>query len=1263
MIVTACAVALVLTDSPAHNPSPTAPPAKEVRWPPLVGQTVNASRASGVRLPLSFEANRGQAHPAVDFLSRSPGSAVFLSAGELVLVKDGPSVPAGPPGSVGLPGVAGRGDTVLRMALTGANASPRVTASRRLAGEANYIIGADSSRWARSIPTYQRVTYDEVYPGIDLVFHWEPEGLEFDFVVAPGADPDLIRFGWSGLNGLDVDRGDLVLDAPLGTIRQAEPFIYQEAKTSRREIPGGYRIDGDSQVSFSVGDYDHKAPLVIDPVIPWSTYLGGTRSDVANAVAVDKKGNTYVAGWTGSIDFPEEGGLESRGERTACELHGDRPPELLASECGDAFVAKIDPTGSRLVYSTYLGGSGADVANAIAVDDAGNAHLTGTTGPGGESQESPRPADFPTTENAYQRAHRGQRGDAFVVKLDANGSALLYSSYLGGPLPDEGRAIALDGAGSLYLTGSAFPGFPTKNAFQPAAAGDGTDAFVAKINPSLSGGDSLVYATYLGGDGLDSGRGIAVDGPGNAYVTGSASPAFPTKNGFQPVTPGGSSDAFVARLNPALSGRDSLVYASYLGGPGADTGNAIALGSSGEVYAVGAADAGLPTTEGSFQPDSAGKGPTDIGRSDDAFLAELDTAASGAASLKYVTYLGGAGRDSANAVAVDPSGAAYVTGATLSADFPTRDAFQVEKEGTADAFVAKVTLTGRGTRDLVYSTFIGGGGRDRDTGLGVAVDGSGAAHVVGLTEASSDFPTMGPLQALGTGRAEAFVAKIDQVAANAPVVTRMEPRSGPTAGGTKVVITGRRLANPTAVRFGEVPAPDYSVNEAGTRLSVVAPAHKQGSVVVSVVTPGASSGPVPGAKFVFGRGGWTKIGATNRANHTATLLRSGAVLVAGGCMKPGENGACTSPSSSVELYDPASRTWSATSKMTAGRAGHTATLLADGKVLVVGGTTIPGLGAEVYDPKSRTWARAGTEVPERPYGHTATLLRNGQVLLTGGTVSAAGKPEATAHLYDPSTTAWSSATDMAMPRAYHTATRLPSGKVLVVGGTAAPGSAYVGAELYDPAGRSWAGAGGGDPVARARHTATLLPNGQVLVAGGVDAVALAPALTLASAEIYSFGEPAGTGADSGPAWQPTESLPAGRYSHTATLLKSGVVLVTGGSDTVSGGLSPGNRLATATLYEPRSRRWATAGMMSVGHGGGSTAGAPAFTSTLLGSGDVLVVGGRGAKAVEIYSPQGETLEAKPSADNGSSSALPAALAAVAGLALVVVVARRRRRRG
>lgn len=657
-------------------------------------------------LPLSFEANRGQTAAGVDFLARGHGYTLFLSAEEAVL-----SLHAGGAG----PDPHDTATAHLRMNVVG-GAPDAASGQEELPGKVNSFTGNDRAAWRTNIPTYAKVLYANVYPNIDLVYYGNQGRLEYDFVVRPGSDPSAISLRFDGPDGLQLDEhGNLLLRLGARTITQLRPFAYQDQDGTRVPVPAGYRVGSDGLVRFDLGAHDRATPLVIDPVLAYSTYLGGSNFDSASSIALDAFGNAVVAGETSSPDFPTTlGAFQST---------------LAAPR--DAFVAKLSLLGNTLIYSTFLGGSGDDVGKSVALDGSGNAHVTGET----------KSTDFPTTLAAFQNALAGPK-DAFVTTLNQQGNALLYSTYLGGTDEDGGLAVAVGPSGNTVVTGlTTSTDFPTTlGAYQTARAGRG-EVFVTKLNPA---GTGLVYSTYIGGTNDEAGQGIALDVSENAYVTGyTLSLNYPTTPGVvQPVL-GGHFDAFVTKVNPLGT---ALVYSTFIGGTETDGGQGIVVDSSGAAYfAGGTLSTNFPTTPGAFQTVNAG--------SFDAFVAKLNP--SGSAFI-YSTYLGGSTDDLANGIAIDASGSAYLTGYTFNqGNFPTASAFQATNAGGFDAFVTKLNPQGAA---LEYSSFLGGS--IADLGLGIAADTSGNAYVVGRTD-SNDFPTtIAAFQPVGDSGETAFVAKV-----------------------------------------------------------------------------------------------------------------------------------------------------------------------------------------------------------------------------------------------------------------------------------------------------------------------------------------------------------------------------------------------------------------------------------------------------------------------------------------------------------------------
>ncbi len=704
---------------------------------------------------LQFERNVGQTAPEVAYLARGPRGTVFLmTSGALLTVAGGPGFE---PPWLPNPRPARGAGTIVRMTPLGARGLPDPVGVDLQPGKSHYLLGNDFRRWRTNVPRYAKVRFASIYPGIDLAYSPIGGRTKYDFIVAPGAEPRRIELAFDVLSGswrrlpphIDTE-GNLVLDTGAGTMVQRAPVVYQDLNGLRHPVAARYEVR-ETGVGFQLGAYDPSRILIIDPALEYATYVGVSLDDSGSGIAVDADGNAYIVGRTGSADFPT------------------RDPFNGYSAGDDVFVMKFDAAGIP-VYSTYLGGSGDDLGDAIAVDAAGNAYVVGAT-------DSP---DFPTTPGALQTAYAA--GDVFVTKLDATGSTLLYSTYFGGNGGETGRFIALDVDGNAYVTGStSSPDLPLVNAWQGAHGGGLFDAFVAKIDPT---GSTLLYATYFGGSRDDLARGIAVDRERNAYITGATeSPDLATTRTAFQRNRRGTGDAFVAKLGSA---GDDLLYSTYLGGSAGDGATAIALDDDENAYLAGSTNSlDFPVANG-FQPAYGG------GLSD-AFVAKLDTFGE---SLLYSTYLGGRGAigsifggDGATAIALDSTGNAYVTGATDSPDFPIRDGMQSAHGGGFDAYVAKVGPAGD---DLLNSSYLGGSGDDE--GRGIALDTQGNVYLIGDTR-STNFPTIRPFQALPSGTPDAFLAKLSLTQTAqlcAYVLQEPSPTNNPLSGTISVIDVTRK---------------------------------------------------------------------------------------------------------------------------------------------------------------------------------------------------------------------------------------------------------------------------------------------------------------------------------------------------------------------------------------------------------------------------------------------------------------------------------------
>jgi hypothetical protein len=753
---------------------------------PSQAQRAQALRTYG-NLPLGFEANEGESDSRIRFLSRGGGYLLFLTPNEAVLTLKSGHAQKLERKAKGLLAASDKfvASDVLRMQLVGSNLAAGMIGVDELPGKSNYFIGNDPANWRTNIPNYRKVAEHGVYPGIDLVYYGTQRQLEYDFVVAPGADPHSIGLAFQGTNRLTIDpQGNLIASVSGGEVSFQRPIAYQEAPNGAKQpVAVRYSLTGRRKVGFVLGRHDPGRALIIDPTLSYSTYLGGSNIDGANAIAVAPDGTAFVAGGTFSSDFPTAHPLQPNAGGPY-----DYPQ--------DAFVAKISADGSTLLYSTYLGGKHTDIAYGIAVDSLGNAYVVGTTDS----------ADFPTTPTVFNTLCGGDgecgaswnpQGfivyNGFASKLNIAGSALIYSGFIGYYEDVSANAVAVDGAGNAYVTGEVGPNimetvplvppetppppFPIYNGFETTFAhtgttfgGAGTDAFIIKIDAS---GSEFLYSSYLGGTDEDVGYGIAVDGSANAYVTGvTYSADLPVTAGALQAAYAGAGDAFLVKVNTDTTGLPSLVYSTYLGGSGLEQGNGVAIDASGNAYVAGlttslAGSLGFTIPGAPYQPECDLLSGVCEG---DAFVAKLNPALTGPASLVYFTYLGGSRADSASGIAVDSSGDAYVTGSTSSSDFPiVGTVFQaVYGGGNADAFVTELNPTA--TAPLVYSTYLGGS--NTDTGSGIAINPAAAsscvvvggeticsAYVTGQT-CSFDFPLANPLQPGYGGNCDAFISEV-----------------------------------------------------------------------------------------------------------------------------------------------------------------------------------------------------------------------------------------------------------------------------------------------------------------------------------------------------------------------------------------------------------------------------------------------------------------------------------------------------------------------
>jgi len=743
------------------------------------------------RLPLIFEPNQGQTDARVKFQARGSGYGLYLTAQEAVLALQRSAADRRH---------STASTSAISMKLVGANSPTEPAGEIQLPGKSNYLIGNDPAQWHRDVPQFARVRYHNVYPRIDLIYYGNQGRLEYDFEASPGSDPTQVALRFQGIATPTIDsHGDLVLAAGASELRLQAPRVYQKVGTERRPIASRFELrgPGNDEVGFEIGAYDRSQTLIIDPVLVYSTYLGGSGNEACSiiapitveglsvpvpppgcpAITVDPASNAYVAGSTTSTNFPA--------------TTGEYQPDLAPGATANVFIAKFSPTGS-LLFSTYLGGNGTDYTGGVAVDSGFDILVAGTTSS----------SNFPTTNGAtnaaFQTTPITSGKHVFVSKLDPTGKILLYSTYLSGSGTDIATGLAVDQSGSnAYVTGTTTStevgtGFPsTLGAYQtiPRAL---NQFFFTKVDPNTSGSGSVLYSTYFGGgspsNGSVLGGGVAVDSNSNAYITGGTNfTDMPLLNAYQGLNEGGF-DAFVAKINPSGVTGEQLLYSTYLGGSGDDVGFGVAVDSSPDAYVTGwttSTDFNAGTT-GTTALQPANGGGTD------AFLAKIGIPCTGTGCvtfdvpLTYFTYLGGAGADAATSVTADNSGGARLIGWTNSPNFPIVGS-PVQSTfggGASDAFFATidtdatcspiVTPTCAATSSTSYF-----GGTGADFGTGVALDLQGSSYLAGETASASGFPLKNPVEGALSGPTDAFVSKF------APVLnlTMLPPTATPLVVG------------------------------------------------------------------------------------------------------------------------------------------------------------------------------------------------------------------------------------------------------------------------------------------------------------------------------------------------------------------------------------------------------------------------------------------------------------------------------------------------
>ncbi len=638
------------------------------------------------KLPMVFEPNAGRFDPQVKFTARADNYRVLLTAAGAEL----------------------SGERTVSMSLLNSNPKAEIFGNDAIACRTSYFLGNRKQNWRTGIPNYARVRYAGVYPGIDLVYYSAGRELEYDFVVGAGADPNRIRVRFEGVDHMSVSpEGDLMVETGGVTLIEHRPAVYQQLPGSaRRQIPGKFTLLGKNVVGFEVASYDPSRTLTIDPVLTYGTMLGSSGLDSVAGVKVDANGIIYVAGYLSNADFPS----------------GASAYQSVVTGSPNLFIAEIDPKASgpnSLLYFTYIGGSGSDMANDMAIDGSGNVYVTGTT----------TSVDFPTTSNAPQPGLAGGAStDAFVLKFFPNTTdgigALFFSTYLGGSGLDIAYGIGVDQKGLVYVTGTTqstdYPVTPT--AYQTILYGD-SDTFLAQIDPV---GGAILYSSYMGGESIDQARAIVVAPDGFVYTAGDTnSTMFPQEgNSYQPTFLGGG-DMFLAKWDLTKSGEASVPYTTYLGGSKLDAARSMALDPTGKLLLTGY----TLSPDFMITPDALNLDLTGIAS---IFIMRINLAAPNGNIIDYSTYYGGSGGDVAYGITSDAGANIYLTGYTLSTDFPvTLDALQATVGGGIDSFVSELNLGGANQKGLIYSTYAGQDGVN--VGYAIAVSPKAGIVVGGQT--------------------------------------------------------------------------------------------------------------------------------------------------------------------------------------------------------------------------------------------------------------------------------------------------------------------------------------------------------------------------------------------------------------------------------------------------------------------------------------------------------------------------------------------------
>lgn len=757
-----------------------------------------SSKGQFLTSPLVFEPNQGQADSSTRFLSHGNGRSVLLKNTEAVITFANPAA-------------------AVRMKLVGQNPRAVMEGLDLQPGVTNYLVGNDPAAWRRAVPQFAKVKYGNVYPGIDLIYYGNERQLEYDFSLSPHANPSVIQMEFEGADQVSIGpEGDLILRTSAGEVRHQRPVAYQTHDGARKPVEAHFALKG-KRARFELGAYDRSLPLIIDPKFIWATYMGGPGDDQGNDIAIDADGNVYLTGAT---------------EDSTAE-----PAGVFQSPSGKSFqmfVTKVNPAGA-IVYTTYIGGTGIDEGHSIALDPSGNIYVTGFT----------TSSDFPLV-NAFQSNFGGAQ-DSYALKLDKDGSTIVYSTYLGGTQSDRGYGIAADPSGNAIVAGNTLSiNFPASNAFQSKLGGGLGDAFITKF----AADGKVTFSTFLGGNGNDQAYDVARDDDGNIIVTGfTTSQNFPVQKALYPNYLGGGDDVFITKFNETGT---ALVFSTYLGGTGSDNGVRLTVDKDKNIYVTGyTASFDFPLKN---PPQLLPGGLADPSTPTfDAFLIKLHPDGQDA---DFSTYIGGEDTEGGVGVAVDKNGFIYLAGFTNSIQFYAINALGGFLRGVRDGFVMKIAPD---AQTVIYSSYLGGFGAEGATS--VAVDDAGNAYVIGYTS-SLDFPltpdTM--FQGATAGGQDGFLVKInaDDIKTSTPYTFNVNGGSSVfTAGQTANPVFGYASADvasglsPTGLEVVDLRSGGTLVNEVGIPASpptytgrLYARTSADDGVAISMVNPGTEEAAV-----------------------------------------------------------------------------------------------------------------------------------------------------------------------------------------------------------------------------------------------------------------------------------------------------------------------------------------------------------------------------------------------------------------------------------